>query len=62
MIFISVMSYVGSTGFGGRDFIKYPLDFVVIIVASLLFYWWGVKSSRTEIDSYAKKVNERVND
>lgn len=62
MIFISIMSYVGSTGFGGRDFIKYPLDFVVIIVASLLFYWWGVKSSRTEIDSYAKKVNERVND
>lgn len=62
MVFMSIMSYVGSTGFGGRDFIKYPLDFVVIIIASLLFYWWGVKSSRAEIDSYAKKVNERVND
>ena len=30
MVFMSIMSYVGSTGFGGRDFIKYPLDFVVI--------------------------------
>ena len=54
--------YLGPNGLFKLCAIFLKLDFVVIIVASLLFYWWGVKSSRTEIDSYAKKVNERVND
>lgn len=44
LIFISLMSYLGSVGFGGINWIKYPWDFVVIIIASLLFYWWGVAS------------------
>lgn len=60
MIFISIMSYVGSVGFGGRDWIKYPWDFLVIAIVSWIFYEWGVKSSRDKIDPIALKVNEKV--
>lgn len=60
LVFISLMSYVGSEGFGGRNWIKYPWDFVVIIVCSLLFYWWGTRSHLAEIDPGAEEVNQRV--
>lgn len=62
MIFISLMSYVGSSGFGGQDWIKYPFDFAVIIVVSLIFYFWGVNSSLKKVDAYAEEVNKRIND
>lgn len=44
LVFISLVSYLGSSGFGGRDVLKYPADFLVIIGASLLFYLWAVRS------------------
>lgn len=59
MIFISLMSFIGSKGFGGQNYLPYPFDFGVIIVCSLLFYYWGVKSSMKQIDRYAEKVNQR---
>ena len=62
MIFISLMSYMGSDGFGGQNWIKYPFDFVLIIIVSLIFYFWGVNSSLKKIDAYAEKVNGRIND
>lgn len=59
MIFMSIMSYVGSEGFGGRNFIPYPIDFVVIIIASLAFYYWGINSSMKHVDERAEKVNKK---
>lgn len=56
LIFMSFMSYIGSNGFGGQNWIKYPFDFVVIIVVSLLFYYWGVKSGRDQLDPYAEHI------
>lgn len=44
LAFIAVMSYIGSEGFNGQNYLKYPFDFIVIIVVSLGFYFWGVRS------------------
>lgn len=60
MVFMSVISYIGSTGFGGQDWIKYPWDFVIIIVASLGFYYWGINSSMKKIDPVAEELNKQV--
>ncbi|MFT8400063.1 MAG: APC family permease [Lentilactobacillus diolivorans] len=61
LIFISAMSYLGSHEFNGINWIHYPYDFVVIIVASLGFYYWGVHSWQIFPDYYqAKKLNETV--
>lgn len=61
LIFMSFMSYIGSNGFGGQNWIKYPFDFVVIIVVSLLFYYWGVKSGRDQLDPYAEHIVQNKN-
>ncbi|MBU5309653.1 APC family permease [Ligilactobacillus saerimneri] len=61
LVFISVVSYLGSTGFGGRDILRYPFDFIVIIGASLIFYWWAVRSRVDGPDlEAAEKVNAKV--
>lgn len=60
LVFISIISYVGSNGFGGQNWIKYPWDFVVIIICSLLFYRWAVASRLQSIDPAAEKVNAKV--
>lgn len=61
LIFISIMSYGGSHQFNGVNWISYPYDFLVIILASLAFYYWGVKSARIFPDFYqAKSLNDTV--
>lgn len=45
LVFMAGFSYIGSTHFGGINVVKYPTDFVVLTVAALLFYWWGLKSA-----------------
>ncbi len=42
MAFITVMSYLGS--FGGRSYIKYPWDILVVAAGSVGFYFWAVQS------------------
>lgn len=61
LVFISIISYLGSEGFGGINWIKYPYDFIVIIIASIGFYWWAV-ASRIDGDDLtaAKQVNDHV--
>lgn len=56
LVFMSIMSYVGSSGFGGQNWIKYPFDFVVIIIISLCFYYWGIKSALPKLDPYAEQI------
>ncbi|TSO25791.1 APC family permease [Lactobacillus sp. LL6] len=60
LVFMSIISYLGSEGFGGQNFIKYPFDFVIIIIASLIFYYWGINTSMKDIDPYAEKINEKT--
>lgn len=61
LIFISIMSYIGSAEFNGINWIHYPWDFVVIALASLAFYYWGIKTAHVFPDFYqAKKLNDTV--
>lgn len=62
LVFLSVMSYAGSRGFHGNDFFKYPYDFLTIIIVSLFFYWWGIKSRlliNPDLEE-ADRLNEKV--
>ncbi|KAA8434438.1 APC family permease [Weissella paramesenteroides] len=61
LIFISIISFIGSHEFNGINWIHYPWDFVVIIIISLIFYYWGVKSAKVFPDYYqAEKLNKTV--
>lgn len=62
LVFISIISYVGSNGFGGRNWIIFPWDFVIIIIASVFFYIWAIHSHLPEIDPDAEEVNAEVQD
>ncbi|MCF6514721.1 amino acid permease [Lactobacillus sp. S2-2] len=63
LIFISGISYIGSTPFNGKNIIPYPLDFVVIIIASLGFFYWAVKSyQKTKNFDNAKELNDTVDE
>jgi amino acid transporter len=62
LIFISIISYIGSTGFNGKNILHYPWDFVVIIIASYLFYRWGLLSKMKNAPDLkmADKINAKV--
>ncbi|RIV22815.1 APC family permease [Alicyclobacillaceae bacterium I2511] len=45
LIVMLALSYLGSTQLGGlKNVIPYPWDMVAVIIASLVFYYWGVAS------------------
>ncbi|RAP58466.1 APC family permease [Oleiagrimonas sp. MCCC 1A03011] len=44
LISLAVVSYLGSTQFGGRNYIPYGWDLAVVAVIGLVFFLWGVKS------------------
>ncbi|WP_367600515.1 APC family permease [Limosilactobacillus fermentum] len=61
LVALSVLSYVGSKGFGGTGLIEYPYDFVVITILSLIVYRWAIASRIDGPDlKEAAKVNEDV--
>lgn len=62
LAFLSAMSYAGSKGFNGQDWIKYPYDFLIIIVVSLVFYYWGLASRMPDSPDLeaADKLNKNV--
>lgn len=41
---IALVSWAGSTTFGGRGYLPYGWDLVVVAVIGLVFYVWGAKS------------------
>ncbi len=45
-VFMVLISYLGSTNFGGINVIKYPYDLLVVIVAAVGFFYWGIASGR----------------
>ncbi|KRN78693.1 amino acid-proton symporter ybeC [Fructilactobacillus lindneri DSM 20690 = JCM 11027] len=61
LAFMSAFSYIGSTPFGGQNWIHYPYDFIVIIFAALFFFYWGVNSyQNTKEMNNAKAVNDKI--
>jgi amino acid transporter len=44
LLWMALLSYLGSSKFGGTDTIPYGLDMLVVAVSSLFFYGWGVRS------------------
>ncbi|KRL04449.1 amino acid permease [Liquorilactobacillus oeni DSM 19972] len=61
LIFLTLISYIGSKDFNGLGIIGYPYDFLVVIIVSLFFYHWGTESRLfTKYFKQAKKVNNRT--
>lgn len=61
LVVLAVLSYIGSKPFGGIGLIKYPFDFIVLIIVALIFYRYGIHSYiKTEYFDQAKKSNEQV--
>ncbi|MCH4008744.1 APC family permease [Companilactobacillus sp.] len=62
LIFLSCISWIGGTDFGGLGLIRYPVDFVVILVVSTFVYYWAVKVSyRSNYFESAKELNATIN-
>ncbi|CAK8053586.1 APC family permease [Eupransor demetentiae] len=63
LVVLSLMSYIGSKEFNGVGLVPYPLDFVMIIVVALGFYYWGTDSRvLTKHFKRAKRINDTVED
>jgi hypothetical protein len=41
---IAILSYIGSTQFGGKGYIPFGWDLLVVAIAGAGFFLWGVKS------------------
>jgi hypothetical protein len=41
---VAIVSWLGSTTFGGRGYLSYGMDLIVVAVIGLVFYLWGVRS------------------
>ena len=51
------MSWLGSSTFGGRGYLAYGWDLVVVAVIGVAFYVWGVQSGwRTPSVEQAERV------
>lgn len=61
LVFLSIVSYIGSKPFNGLNLIHYPYDFLVIIIGSLCFYQWAIHSYwRSPYFETAKIINQSV--
>ena len=47
MFYMMLVSWLGSSEFGGINVIPYGWDMVVVAVSSLVFYFWGIHSGFT---------------
>jgi amino acid transporter len=60
LFILMILSWVGSSKFGGLNLIPFGYDFLVIIAFGSLFYFLGIKSGwQTD---YLKKLEERIRD
>ncbi len=59
LLCMMTISWLGSEKFGGLNVIKYGWDMGIIVVVSLLFYTWALKSGfKTEYLENGRKVND----
>lgn len=62
LAFLSLISWIGGTDFGGLGIVRYPIDFIIILVVSTFVYYWAVKSSyHTGYLDEARKLNSTIN-
>jgi amino acid transporter len=54
-VFMVLVSYLGSTSFGGSNVLKYPYDLLVVVIAAIGFFYWGIASGR-ETDAVREHV------
>ena len=45
LLFIATFGYLGSSDFGGINFISSKIDHVLLAIISLIFFVWGTKVS-----------------
>lgn len=58
---LSLISWLGSSDFGGKNVVSYPFDFVLILIFSTFIYYWAIHSSyRTKYFEDARKINNKV--
>jgi len=52
------LSLIGPVQYGGLNYIKFPLDFIVTGIVAFIFYLWSQKSGReTEsLDKYIESM------
>ncbi len=62
LLFLSFISWIGGKDFGGIGLIRYPVDFIIILVVSTFVYYWAVKTSyRSAYFEDAKELNSTIN-
>lgn len=57
IVVMALISYLGSKNFGGTNAIPQPFDTLTIVVAAIIFFYWGVASGyRTESVEQAEEL------
>jgi hypothetical protein len=53
------LSWIGSAQFGGLGLLPYGWDQLCVVIAALLFYWWGLRSGwRTPAVEQAEAIGK----
>lgn len=63
LVAMSLVSYLGSKQFGGRDLLPYGVDMAVVVALSLVFYFWGLRQGTaaylpTHTEDYTEETHE----
>jgi amino acid transporter len=60
---IALLSYIGSAKFGGKDYLPYGWDLVIVAIVALGFYGWGLRCGwRTPDVDALHGVEEKIHD
>jgi len=59
---LALVSWLGSTDFGGHGYLPYGIDLAVVAAVGLLFYVWGVKSGWRTPSVEEAEANPHVHD
>jgi len=59
---LALVSYMGSTDFGGQGYLPYGIDLATVAVVGLVFYVWGVKSGWRTPSVEEAEANPHVHD
>ncbi|MFC4619793.1 APC family permease [Camelliibacillus cellulosilyticus] len=61
LLWMMLVSFIGGKEFGGLGVIPAGWDYAVIAVASLIFYYWGIKSGWQTPEIESKRQEQEVN-
>jgi amino acid transporter len=62
MLYMMLVSWLGSPAFGGTGVIPYGWDMVLVAVSALVFYFWGIRSGFTtaQVEKASTRVEQPV--